>query len=164
MGDYTPKLAKAAEGVLDPGEALLAGSRAMSKGGTKGIVAGAAGAVAGGGAGMAVGNAVSREAAEEGRVQAEEAGIGHASQVAVGLTPRRVLVWKRSGLSGKAKGLLGEIPLERVRDIEGADSGSKLKPDRLTVHLTDGSHVEFEVVKTDGYERILREFQRLRSG
>ena len=163
MGDYTTKLAKAAEAVLQPGETLLAGTRAMTKGGTKGIVAGAAGAVAGGAAGMAVGDAVSREDVAEGRAQAEGAEIGHAPQVAVGLTSQRLLVWKRSGLSGKAKSILGEIPLERVRDMDGSDSRSKLKPDRLTVHLTDGSHVEFEVVKADGYESIVGEFQRLRS-
>jgi hypothetical protein len=163
MGDYTPKLAKVAADVVGPGEALLAGSRAMSKGSTKGIIAGATGAVAGGAVGMAIGASIAKEGVEEGRAQAGAAGIDHAPQIAIGLTDRRLLIWKRGGLSGKPKDLIGEIPLDLVGSIDGEDSGSKLKPDRLTVHLTDGAEVEFEIVKADGYEKILTEFQRLRS-
>lgn len=163
MAAYTPKLAKVAKDVLEPGETLLAGARAMTKGATKSIIAGAAGAVAGGAAGVAVAGAVSGKEAEEGRKQAKDAGLGDAAQVAVGLTDRRLLVWKRSGLSGKAKDLIGEIPVSRIAKIEGRDSGSKLKPDDLSVGLSDGSTVDFEVVTADGYEGIARAFEGLSS-
>jgi hypothetical protein len=41
-------------------------------------------------------------------------------------------------MSGKAKGLLGALPIDDIATVEGADSGSKLKPDLLTVGLRSG--------------------------
>ena len=86
----------------------------------------------------------------EGRAQADLAGIGHASQVALGLTEQRLLVWKRGGFSGKARDLIGEIAVDLIASIEGSGSGSMLQPDPLTVTLTGGRMVGFEVVRADG--------------
>lgn len=161
---YAAKLRKAAAPVLEPGEELLAGARAMTSGATESIVWGAAGAVAAGGAGVVVADKLTGEAAREGAAQSEEAGLGSAPQVALGLTPRRLLVFKRSGISGKAKGLLGGLAVADIATVEGADSGSKLKPDLLTVRLRSGELLTFEVVKADGYDEIVKAFAELRKG
>lgn len=161
---YTPKLQKVAAAVLEPGEELLAGARAMTSGATASIIGGAAGAVAGGGAGLLAAEKLTRDAAEEGQAQAEAAGVGSAPQVAVGLTSRRFLIWKRSGLSGKAKELIGVLAVEDVTAVEGEDSGSKLKPDLLTLRLRSGESLTFEIVKVDGYGEIVQAFSRLRNG
>jgi hypothetical protein len=104
------------------------------------------------------------EAAREGSARSEEAGLGSAPQVALGLTPRRLLVFKRSGMSGKAKGLLGALPIDDIVTVEGADSGSKLKPDLLTVGLRSGGSLTFEVVKADGCDEIVKAFAGLQKG
>lgn len=161
MGDYTPKLSKVAGDHLQPGERLIAGIRAMSKGSTGSIIAGITGATVGGAAGMVHASKATEKAAGEGREQSEDAGVGHAAQVAVGLTDQRVLVFKRSPLSGKAKELLGAVPLSDVDNISGADSGSKLKPDTLTVHLNGGSLLEFEAVKADDYNSVVQAYAQL---
>ena len=161
---YTGKLQKVAASVLEPGEDLLAGARAMTSGATASIIGGAAGAVAGGGAGMLIADKLTGDAAKEGRARAERAGVGSAPQVALGLTSRRLLVWKRSGLSGKAKELIGTLPVEEIASVEGEDSGSKLKPDLLTLGLRSGESLTFEIVKADGYGEIVQAFSHLRKG
>lgn len=162
MGEYTPKMQKVAAKELRPGESLLAGCRAMTRGSTAAIVAGAAGAVAGGAGGLMLGAKLTGENAAEGRAQADLAGIGHAAQVALGLTEQRLLIWKRGGLLGKAKNVIGEIPCELIATIEGSASDSMLKPDPLTVTLTDGRVVDFEVVRADGVDGIVASFAGLR--
>lgn len=161
MGDYTTSLAKAARDVLESGEQLLAGVRGMSAGSTAQIVGGVAGAALGG----AVGMVIADKATAKGRASGKEAeaGAGIAAlppQLALGLTDRRLLIFKRGGLSGKAKELVGFVPRESIASIEGEDSGSKLKPDQLRVRLVDGSEVTFEIVKNDGFSHLVDAFAK----
>ncbi len=159
MGDYTPKLSKAATDALEPGETLLAGVRGMSAGSTARIVGGAAGAVGGGAVGLVIADRLTGAKREAGEEAEAEAGLSELpSQLALGLTDRRLLVFGRGGLTGKPKDLVAFIPRDAVASITGEDSGSKLKPDRLTVQLTDGKTVDFEVVKNDDYRRVVEAF------
>jgi hypothetical protein len=64
-------------------------------------------------------------------------------------------------MSGKAKGLLGALPIDDIATVEGADSGSKLKPDLLPVGLRSGGSLTFEVVKADGCDEIVKAFAGL---
>lgn len=162
MGDYTPKLQKVASQVLEPGEVLHAGVRAMSAGATARIVGGAAGGAAAGAVGAVAAAAIVDGASRAAEEATAAAGLGQLPpQVAVGLTDRRLLVFKRGGVSGAAKGLVATIPRASIVDVDGADSGSKLKPDRLTVTLADGRAVDFEVVKNDGFQRVVEAFRTL---
>ncbi|MEX1207580.1 MAG: hypothetical protein WEE36_03105 [Acidimicrobiia bacterium] len=155
---YTKKLAAVAEAVLQPDEALLAGVRGMSKGSTKHIVGGAAGGVAGGAIGAVVGQRVGKAEREEGADQLAGAGLPTLPpQLALGLTHKRLLIFSRSTVSGKAKDLVAEIPRDRIARIEGEDKG-KLAPNRLTVHLKDGASVDFEIVRLDGFQTIVDAF------
>ena len=159
MGDYTSKLQKVTDAVLEPGERLQAGVRGMRAGATAHIVGGAAGAVAGGAVGAVIAGRVSGAGRDVGNEAETAAGFPDLPpQIAMALTDRRLLVFKRGGVSGKAKDLVVAIPRGDIGSITGADSGSKLRPDRLTVTLTDGSAVDFEVVKNDGYQAIVDAF------
>jgi hypothetical protein len=161
MGDYTPKLQKAASPVLEPGEVLEAGVRAMSGGATARIVGGAAGSVVGGAAGALAASAIVSASSSPGEAATAAAGLGALPpQVAVGLTDRRLLIFKRGGISGAAKGLVATIDRAGIAAVDGEDSGSKLMPDRLTVTLIDGRAVDFEVVKLDGFQRVVDAFAR----
>jgi len=158
MASYTKKLAPVANPHLQQGEVLLAAVRGMSKGATKGIVGGTAGMVAGGALGAILGGRAGNDDRAAGEAQARDAGLGDLPpQLALGLTDRRLLVFSRSAVSGKAKDLVGEIPRDRIAEIEGKDLG-KLSPNRLTVHLTDGTAVDFEVVRIDGYQTIVEAY------
>jgi hypothetical protein len=155
---YTKKLAAVAGAVLEPDETLLAGVRGMSKGSTKGIVGTAAGGVAGGAIGTILGQRAGKDARQEGAEQAESAGLGTLPpQLAVGLTQKRLLIFSRSPVSGKAKDLVAEIPRDRISHLDGEDKG-KLAPNRLTVHLKDGASVDFEIVRLDGFRTIVDAF------
>lgn len=159
MGDYTKNLEAKAAAVLEADEQLLAGARGMSSGSTAQIAAGGAGAVAGGAVGSAVADKATRGRRQEGRQQEAAAGLGELPpQLAVGLTTKRLLVFKRGSLSGKPKELVAELPRESITAIAGEDSGSMVKPDRLHVRLTDERAVTFEIVKKDGYQGIVDAF------
>ena len=160
MAEYVDKLQKKAAEVMDSGEALVAAVRAMSKGGTKAIVLGTVGAVLGG-ASVAAGANAGNKAGDAARDQAAAAKISHATQVALGLTDRRLLIWSRGAFLGRAKDLIGEIALDRIQSIEGQTSGSMMTPDPLRVRLADGNLIEFEIVKVDGIERFVKAFETL---
>ena len=85
-------------------------------------------------------------ALERGRVQAEEAGIAFAQQMALGLTPERIIVWERSPLSGKPTTMLGSIPLE---DVIAVTFESGFMGDRLTLKFLGDTELELEAVKVD---------------
>jgi hypothetical protein len=154
MAAYTGKLAKVAGPVLAPGEQLQAGARGMRWGFTKELASHAARGVVGGAVAAAIPGS-----AEDGAEQAARAGLPDLPpQLALGLTDRRLLVFKRSAMSGKAKELVGELARDRIRHVEAIASDSKLRPDRLGVQLDDGEAVWFEVVRGDGAQAIADAF------
>lgn len=152
MSRYTDALRKVAETELEPGEQLLAGVRAMSAGATARIVTSAAGSAVGGAVGLLVTGRL------RGRGRAGEQAAQLPEQVAIGLTDRRLLIFSRSALTGRAKHLVTQVRRADIAAIDGEDSGSKLRPDRLTVRLVDGSKIDFEVVKVDGFQHLVDAF------
>lgn len=167
MADYTKKLQPVAEDVLESGERLLGAVRASGRGVTRAVIGGAAGAVGGvtaapamGGVGAVIGSEAGAADRAEGRQEEEAAGLPPLPpQMALGLTDRRLLIFKRSALSGKPKELVAQIPRDRIEGIEGEDSGSALKPDRLTVVLIDGGQVSFEIPRADGFAPLVEAFR-----
>lgn len=152
---YTKKLADVAGPVLQADEMLLAGVRGMSKGSTKHIVGGAAGATVGGAVGALIGQRAGTAEREAGADQLAEAGLPTLPpQIALGLTHKRLLIFSRSTVSGKAKDLVAEIHRDSIASIDGEAQG-KLAPNRLTVHLKNGAAIDFEVVRLDGFQTMV---------
>lgn len=153
MANYTKKMQPIAAGVLQPGEVLLAGCRANAKGTTNAAAVGGAFGLIGG----AVAVAVMRNKAEKEEDGDDVAGSIAARwpkepQVAIGLTDRRLLVWKRSMMTAKPTELIAEFPREQVTSLT-AERGKLSDP--MTILFADGSAVLVEVVRIDGARRIV---------
>lgn len=129
---YTSRLSKAAAAVLRPGEELLAGARAMPKG------------------------AIGPPAGDEGSVAAA---VPYVPRVALGMTDRRLLVFRRGGLRGSPKDLIGEIPIERIAALQEPPSERPARTEAFLLHLTDGSALAFEVLRADGADAIVSAFR-----
>ncbi len=161
MGDYTPRLAKLAQRELQPGEKLLAGAKAMSRGGTRSpdelsftdsqILSGS------------VSQRLADEAAfgESGTFEAPRREAPN--PVAVGLTDRRLMVWKRGGFTGRPKEVIGRIPLDRITAIEEQGSPPELASRSLRVRLSEGGVIDFDVPPGCGRHDVVQAFQRLRN-
>jgi hypothetical protein len=147
---FTKTFSNAAQAELQPGETVLAAARGLPKGAVA-RVAGATGGLAGAGAvGAIIGLKVTGKKAEEGAAQGATAGLDTLPpQLALGLTNRRLLVYRRSTVSGKMTDFFGEIPRERIRSIDSFEGSNPFKPHRLTVTLDDGGTIEFEIVRMD---------------
>lgn len=143
MAGYVDTLRPVAESHLEPGETLLAGARGMRSHGTAQIVGG-----------IICGVASTTPHANGTPVD------GLPAQIAVGLTDRRLLVFKRGGISGRARDLVATIPRASIVTVEGVASDSKLTPDWLTATLDDGAVIHFEIVTMDNFESIVSAFAR----
>lgn len=117
------------------------------------------------GAAGVIGAAVSDRAArrrQEGHEGATEGGLAAefpAGDVALGLTHRRMLVFKHSQVSGKPKELLAEYPLDRVVEL----SQEKRKVARsFRLRFADGSLVDLDVVKTARPDEFIEAFARVK--
>ncbi|MCJ7726975.1 MAG: hypothetical protein MUP76_11395 [Acidimicrobiia bacterium] len=125
MVDFTKRAARAGDGILQPGEAVLAATNVMP---TPFSMAGSAalgGAIAGGLVGGLVGAAVDKR--REKKATAEDAGqlvpamatrppSPHTipkNGALLAVTDRRIIVWAISGL-GKPGEVLFEVPLESI--------------------------------------------------
>ncbi len=164
MGDYTPRLAKLAQHELQPGETFLAGAKAMSRGGSRPpddpsltdsqILSGS----------------VSQRLADEaafGESGTFEAPTREApNPVAVGLTDRRLMVWKRGGFTGRPKEIIGRIPLDRITAIEEESSSpelaSRATSRAMRVRLSAGGSIDFDVPPGCGRHDVVQAFERLR--
>jgi hypothetical protein len=161
MGDYTGKLAKEASGVLADGETLLAGARAMAKGFTKGSLYGGIGGAVGGAIGAMVGARGAKGAA--GSADATAAAFPKDAMIAIGLTDRRLLVWRRSKMTGGVKDLAAEYPIERVASVAPDSTRAIVKVPTLVIGFDDGSTVTVEVVRFDGTDGLVSAFERVKS-
>lgn len=154
MANYTKKMQPIAASVLQPGEILLAGCRANAKGATNAAAIGGAFGLIGG----AVAVAVMRNKAEKEEEGSEDNDGSIAArwpkepQVAIGLTDRRLLVWKRSMMTAKPTELIAEFPRGQVTSLT-AERGKLSDP--MTISFADGSAVLVEVVRIDGARRIV---------
>ncbi|MHB0915921.1 MAG: hypothetical protein ACYC4M_09640 [Thermoleophilia bacterium] len=145
MADQTRKLAKRAREVLESGEDLVAGVRVTLKGTAVGMGL----AVGLGGIG---GIAIGSKLMDKGREAASDhSGIELTQLMALGLTDRRLIIWKRSQATGKTREIIGEIPLVEVVDV--SFEPRKLG-DRLTLTLTGDRSLELEVARIDKGQRF----------
>jgi len=83
--------------------------------------------------------------------------------VAVGLTDRRLMVWKRGGFTGRPKEVIGRIPLDRIAAIEEESSPPELASRSLRVRLSAGGVIDFDVPPGCGRHGVVQAFERLRS-
>lgn len=156
---FTDTFAKSAAGDLQPGESVLAAARGMPVGAVARVAGSAGGAVAGGAIGAIIGIKMTEKRAAEGAAQGVAAGVGELpSQLSLGLTDRRLLIYRRSPVSGKTTEFFGEIPRSSIRSIDAFEGSNPLKPHRLSVTLTDGATVEFEIVRMDGAAPLAEAF------
>jgi hypothetical protein len=109
-------------------------------------LAGTVAATAAGALGGAVGAVIADKAATPGRESATEAGFPTDRQQALAVTDQRILVFRRSALSGKPKDLVGEVPLAAVAGIEHQPGRMG---DTLRFTMASGHQTQFECVKVD---------------
>jgi hypothetical protein len=99
-----------------------------------------------------------RREGHEGATDEGSAAAFPAGDVALGLTHRRMLVFKHSQVSGKPKEMLAEYPLDQVAGM----SQEKRKLHRsFHLHFVDGSLVDLDVVKMAKPEEFIDAFGRL---
>ncbi len=137
MRKIVKKLNKLAAEYLESGESIISGVRVN----LKGTVAGG-GFSALGGIGFFIGSKVMRE----GQEQAEDSRIIFSQQMALGLTDRRIIVWRRSADSDNAEEIIGQIPLSQLNDVE-FEYGNFV--DKLCLKFDYGLELELESIKID---------------
>lgn len=149
--DRTTQIARAIASELTPSESVLAGVHVQRPGTTASAVAGgASGAVAGalsapmtfpdgGGAGA---DTWRREAEQAG---SDSDGVAKAIWLILVITTERVLLIRRSRLSGRPKGILAEWPLSHVEGIRVPRNGT-------SVHVVlQGTSLELELPLAHGF-------------
>ena len=156
MASYLKKLEKNCSQYLDADE-QFEGALFARPAGTinKSIAFGAAGV-----AGAVVSERMGKKRREghEGATDDGAASGFPAGDVALGLTGRRMLVFKHGQLSGKPKELLAEYPLDRVAGF----SQEKRKLARsFHIHFADESLVDLDVVKMAKPDEFIAVFDRL---
>ncbi|HYT77663.1 MAG TPA: hypothetical protein VEQ37_00065 [Actinomycetota bacterium] len=153
MSDYAQELERYVASVLVPGERPLASVRAMPVGpfgGSMGIFAGAV-----------VGAVVQAVAISRSVKRARLSRFPIAGRMAVAITDRRILVWRRGGVLGSTTKLIGEVPLTRVASIEVEPVPGRSK---LTFVFRDAQKVTVEADKRDSPERFAEVFHRSVAG
>ncbi len=151
MAKITDKLAKLSVDHLGPEEKIISGVRVSLKGTALGAGISALGTI---------GHLVADPIFKEGHDQAKEANIPFAQQMALGLTSSRIILWKRSPLSGAPKNIIGELPVSSIKSLI-CESG-KLS-DFMTLTLADGQELQLESVKIDKGAEFAEAFQALNS-
>lgn len=149
MSRYTKKMQKKAHKILLAGEKLLAAARVVPLDN-------------GGLAAMAARAASSHMRAEAGHISTSEPQVNpsdhsgatlaesfpRAQMMVLGITSRRLMVWKRSALTGgPQKKPLGDVPLGDIVEFTSSTSGVI---HRIHLVLRDGSTIDFDVAKLDG--------------
>jgi hypothetical protein len=124
-----------AEPQLEAGEQFLGGVRVNQKGMTTGAALGGL-----------VGAAVAHRAAKGQREAQRAAGLPALTQMAFGLTDRRVLIFSRSAMSGKPKAFVAALALD---DVVGIDFEPAMLLPKLSISFHDGNVARFEAVRID---------------
>jgi hypothetical protein len=135
VADYIKHLRKPVAKALGPGEEVLAGTPCLPRGA---ITQRAAGALFG-----AVGVAVAGQAARSGHVYE---GQELPSIVALALTAKRVLIFRKNPVTGRPSKVLYDIPLTQiagVRSSQGRAVGFKML--KLDVVFVNESSLELDV-------------------
>jgi len=151
MAKITDKLAKLSKDHLGPDEKIISGVRVSLKGTALGVGISALGTI---------GHIVADPIFKEGHDQAEEANIPFSQQMALGLTSSRIILWKRSALSGAPKNIIGELQVSSIESISCEPAGLG---DLLTLTFAGGQELQLESVKVDKGAEFAEAFQALNS-
>ncbi|HET7482951.1 MAG TPA: hypothetical protein VFK89_08835 [Actinomycetota bacterium] len=151
MGNYAEKMQKAAEGVLQPGENVVAAIRTQPRGSTTG---------------MAVGGLVGAAIATRGASKAN-AGLAPGSMAstwptgrfAVGLTPQRVVTFNYTAM-GKPKQMTSEFSLN---DIASVQLDKRKISNGVVFGFVDGSTAEVECAKLEKVDEFVAAFQQVKA-
>src|SRR5438128_1203132 len=135
--------------VLAPGERLVAATRALAVGAFEGRL-GIFGELLTGAVmqSLLTGESVRR---------AHRAGFPAAPRMVIGLTERRLLVWKAALFSHKPVRFLGDVPLERVSSVSVQPAVDRR---RMTFGFGDAAPVSVTAYKRDHPERFAENFKR----
>ncbi len=148
MAKIVNTLNKLLEGQLESDETLISGVRVNLKGTAFGV-----GLSALGGVGLIAGSKIM----QEGQDQAKDSGIEFAQQMALGLTNKRIILFKRSAFSGKPKNVLGSIPISQVKGVDFEPGGLG---DKMTLNFGEDKVLELESVKVDKGRNFVDELTR----
>lgn len=85
------------------------------------------------------------------------ASIPNANTV-IGLTPRRMLFWSHSRMTGRPKDLIGNVPLT---DVAGISMEEQKLTYAMVIRFADGSAVVFEAPKIGKPDRFADAFARV---
>lgn len=135
---------------LEPGETLLAAVKASPAGQAHQQILGMAGMSQLGVAGAVAGDRLGERWSEAGQAARADAGIdtGQAMQVLVGLTDRRLLMWKVGGLRGRPKELMGSLSRGDIDRLElGTTSLFGISQPEIVVHTTAAASFGLAVAK-----------------
>ena len=89
--------------------------------------------------------------------RAHRAGFPAAPRMVIGLTERRLLVWRAALFSHKPVRFLGDVPLERVSSVSVQPAVDRR---RVTFGFADAAPVSVTAYKRDHPERLAENFQR----
>ncbi len=137
VADYKKYLVKPSAGLLEPDEPILAGAPCLPRGA---ITKRAVGSIFG-----VVGNLVAGDAATRGH---KLAGSTLPSVIALGVTPKRLLVFAMGPVTGRPNQLLFAIPLSDVTEVRWAQGRAVgMKKMSLDISLADGSDVNLDIAR-----------------
>lgn len=140
MVDFAKKIRKSCAEHLEPGEEVIAGVFGQPPGAIRRQMATGIGGLAGALIADKTAKGTTVERPDEGIVVDIPEG-----KAVLGLTDRRLLVFGHSAMTGKPKGLNAAVPLGHIESVtldQGKFAG------RLVVTFVDGTHIDFDVVKT----------------
>jgi hypothetical protein len=153
MGGYADKLQQRAQGVLQPGEHVVAAVRTMPRGTTMGTAIGGL-----------IGSAVAQRQASKAQAAAGGGSLAATwptQNSAVGLTPQRLVLFNFTAF-GKPKDLVAEFPLGQVQSVELEKK--KVTANALRFGFSDGSAVEVECAKLEKTADFVEAFKRTKAG
>jgi hypothetical protein len=157
MADFTSKAAEYAAPYLEPEERVVSAIRTQRRGSSNlrmagGLLGGAVGSVAS----VVVGTFSSRPERGDGPAGATADRWPTEPMLALILTDRRLLVYRRFAFSDKPKEIALDLPRTLIREmsLDVTRSGLEKIP-RVRIQFTDGSVVGLETFKIDHPERFI---------
>jgi hypothetical protein len=152
VGGYADKMQKAAGGVLQPGENVVAAIRTQPRGASTGMAVGGL-----------VGAAIAGRQAAKAQGEAGEGSLASrwpTGRFAVGLTPKRILTFSYTAM-GKPKEMTSEFPIDQIASVE---LDKRKISNGVLFGFSDGSSAEVECAKLEKVGDFVDAFQGVKSG
>jgi len=164
MHRYTNKLEKIGNEKLDPGETILIGLRAKAawniSAAIQGGLSGASSGAVSGASGLPFSGISTGSSKKEQETKlAEQSGFPYPGSMAIALTNKRLLVWKRSILFGYLQEYQGDYQINKIDSIKLFNE--KGLGDRLLIKLTDSHTIRIYAVRKDGTKDFVEQLKNL---